>query len=307
MSVSCSPSSVSVGSATSCKAVVTNASGSTAATPAGSVSFTSDGSGLFASSGSCTLADGQCTLSYTPSAVGSQTIAATYAGDSTHAGSNNHTNETIKRSKTRASTVMSVSCSPSSVSVGSATSCKAVVTNASGSTAATPAGSVSFTSDGSGLFASSGSCTLADGQCTLSYTPSAVGSQTIAATYAGDRTHAGSNSHTSETITTVTTDTTVTCSPSSVSVGTATSCKAVVTNASGSTAATPAGSVSFTSDGSGLFASSGSCTLADGQCTLSYTPSAVGSQTIAATYAGDSTHAGSNNHTSETITPPAFR
>src|SRR5881397_1860964 len=57
-------------------------------TPTGTVMFTNTGSGAFTPANSCTLsgtgASSSCSVTYTPSAAGSQTITGTYSGDSVH-------------------------------------------------------------------------------------------------------------------------------------------------------------------------------------------------------------------------------
>jgi hypothetical protein len=71
--------------------------------------------------------------------------------------------------------------------------------------------------------------------------------------------------------------------------------------------------LSFSSDGAGSFGGGGSCTLAatatSGQasCTVSYTPSAVGSGThaITATYPGDGSHPPSSAKASLTVSAPS--
>src|SRR5207244_2206344 len=169
-------------SSTACTATVTNGSG--ANIPTGTVSWTSDGTGTF-SAASCTLdATGKCTVNYTPTAVGTGThkITGSYGGDAKHATSTGSFDEAVGRR----ATATSVSCTPPSVAVDSATACTATVTNGSG--ANIPTGTVSWTSDGTGTF-SAASCTLdATGKCTVNYTPTAVGTGThkITGSYGGD-------------------------------------------------------------------------------------------------------------------------
>ena len=96
-SVSCSPSTVVAGSSTTCTATVTDTNAGAPTTPTGTVSFsTAPGPGSFTGS-PCTLsgsgASASCSVTYAPAAtagtpVRTDTITATYGGDSTHAGSN---------------------------------------------------------------------------------------------------------------------------------------------------------------------------------------------------------------------------
>ena len=98
--VSCSPSTVVAGRATTCTATVTDTDTGAQTTPTGTVSFSSaPGPGGFTGS-PCTLSgsggSGSCSVTYTPTATAStpvraDTITATYAGDSTHAGSSGST------------------------------------------------------------------------------------------------------------------------------------------------------------------------------------------------------------------------
>ena len=73
-SVSCSPSSLDVGSLTTCTAKVAGSS------PSGTIAWSSTGPGTF-SSGTCTLSSGSCSVGFTPSSPGAPTISASYSGD----------------------------------------------------------------------------------------------------------------------------------------------------------------------------------------------------------------------------------
>jgi hypothetical protein len=101
-SVACNPTTVPVGTATSCTATITDNDSGTTVTPAGTVSFTSSGTGSF-SPASCTLtgtgATASCSSSYTPSAVGSGThsVTGSYGGDTAHGTSSGNTNVTVTR------------------------------------------------------------------------------------------------------------------------------------------------------------------------------------------------------------------
>jgi hypothetical protein len=88
--VSCAPTSVTLGTGTSCVATVTDIA--TSSTPTGTMSFSaSPTSGAFGGGGTCTLAAAasagvaSCQLPFTPGATGSYTVTGDYQGDSTHA------------------------------------------------------------------------------------------------------------------------------------------------------------------------------------------------------------------------------
>jgi hypothetical protein len=318
--VNCTPSPVTVGQPTTCTATVSNSGAG--ADPTGSVSFSSDSSGSFDSGTKCTLAStgtagsSSCSVNYTPSAVvsGTHTITATYAGDGAHAPSSGQTTVTVTAGgMTETST--SVACVPVTVGVGQPTTCTATVSNKDGG-GSDPTGSVVFSSDSSGSFDSNATCDLVSTgnpgsvSCGINYTPSAAGSgtQRITGSYGGDTTHDISGGFTTVTVPGPT-DTTAGCVPGSVAVGETITCTATVANTAGSGSA-PTGSVSFSSDSSGSFDSEAICTLANAgtpgsaSCSLTYTPSAVGSgtHTITASYGGDTSHDASGDVTSVNVT-----
>ena len=102
---------------------------------------------------------------------------------------------------TKRPTSTAVSCVPASVTVGSATTCGATVTDTGSGSTVAPTGTVSFSSSSHGSF-NHETCTLArlnsaSAGCVVGYTPSAVdsGTHVISAAYAGDGTHTGSGGH----------------------------------------------------------------------------------------------------------------
>lgn len=97
------------------------------------------------------------------------------------------------------STSTTVSCSPSSVVVGSTTHCTATVSDANTGTPITPQGTVGFTSTGQGTFTPSGNCSIAgtggSASCSVDYVPGTggLGGQTISVAFVGDGNHTGSS------------------------------------------------------------------------------------------------------------------
>ena len=94
-----------------------------------------------------------------------------------------------------------LSCSPSQLLLGQASTCTDVVANTAGTTVS-PGGTVLFTSP-SGTFATPGQCALSplsghpgSSSCSLTYTPTHPGTDTIGAGYEGDVVHLGSNATT---------------------------------------------------------------------------------------------------------------
>jgi Bacterial Ig-like domain (group 3) len=85
-SISCSPSTLTMGGASTCTATVPDTT-SASNTPTGTVSFTSSNPGVGTIASSCTLSNDKCTADFAPAATGTTTITGTYSGDSGHNGS----------------------------------------------------------------------------------------------------------------------------------------------------------------------------------------------------------------------------
>jgi hypothetical protein len=307
-SVTCTPGSVDVGQPTNCLATVNDTVAGSTSVPTGTVRLSTNRTGNFDSS-SCTLAgDGNageatCSVNYTPTALdtGNHTITAAYGGDSSHIASSGATNVSVGQTST------SVTCTPATVVVNDSANCVATVKDTSSGSTSAPTGTVGFQSTGAGNFDSS-SCTLAgdgtagEATCSVNYTPTALDSPDISATYQGDDTHAQSSGDFFLGVQTQDTSTSVTCTPGSVDVGQSTNCVATVDDAIPGSTSVPTGTVGFQSTGAGNFDSS-SCTLAgDGNageatCAVNYTPTALdgGDHTITASYGGDSGHNSSDS------------
>jgi hypothetical protein len=192
LGVTCSKSTVAVGSATTCKATV-HASGSTA--PTGYVAWSSSSIGTF-SKASCKLlwhgSYSTCTVKFKPTAIGSSVIlTANYGGDSKNpstAGAYNLV-VTAKAAKT------TLSCRPASVLVGSPTIiyCKAKVIGY------LPTGTMTWSQSGTGSVSlSSTTCALVSlrdhnqATCSVTMTGTTVGLVMLQGTYSGDPNNLGS-------------------------------------------------------------------------------------------------------------------
>jgi hypothetical protein len=200
-------------------------------------------------------------------------------------------------------TSTAVTCSPGTAAIGQAAICTATVTDTASSGVTTPTGTIAFGSTVSGGSFSAGSCTLSpattSGQasCSVSYTtPQATGSATIIGNYSGDGSHAASRGQAALTVTLRATTTVLTCQRALLVLD---KCTATVSDASPGTATAPTGTVTFTSSRRGIFSST-RCTLSgsgtSASCSVRYTP-LFGSQTLTASYGGDSTHQTSTGNT----------
>lgn len=106
----------------------------------------------------------------------------------------------------RRETTSAVDCIPASALVGDTVTCAAIVTDNDTGPADTPTGDVRYgqSSAGAGTFANGGACTLAptgtlgEASCTVTYTATAAGAQTLTGAYAGSNqsfSSSGSDAH----------------------------------------------------------------------------------------------------------------
>jgi hypothetical protein len=294
--------------------------GDASGTPTGTVSFYVDppttatcSSGLPASptaSGTLSaISPYQATFQTATLGIGSHAILACYPGDTHFASSSGTTAVTVSAHLTSTS----VNCLPSTVSVGTPTTCTATVTDTTSPGATPPTGMVSFNDNGGGGSFDHTSCTLsgsgASASCPVNYTPAASGSPVITANYGDDGTHVSSSGSIKVTATLRTTTTAVACQPSPDAVGVPAKCAATVTDPNSAGATAPTGTVGFTDNGAGgSLSGNGSCILTtaspnSASCSVTYTPPGPGSPKITASYGGDKTHAGSIGSTTLTVVP----
>ena len=254
-------------------------------TPAGVVTFT-DGS---ATLGTASLnASGVATLTVSSLAVGSHSVAASYAGNANYAGS-----ATSARSVTvaRAGTTATLTSSANPATSGQAVTFTATIAaNAPG--AGTPTGSVQFRIDGADFGGPVALIRLGDEP---RHQRLAAGNHTITAVYSGDGNFVATTSPaltqtvngTSSTPTATTTAIATSASPSVF--GQSVTFTATVSSSGGDT---PSGTVTFT-DGSNTLGSA--AVDATGHAVLTTSALSIGSHGIIATYSGDASFAGSTS------------
>lgn len=306
-SVSCFPSSVPVMSKGGCTARVIDSSGGSALSPSGTVSFSSP-SGTFGSP-VCTLSGGSCVVSFTPLRTGAIQLVASFAGDLDHLPSQSQGLSPL--TATSRTTTASVTCPPS-VGAGSQVSCQTTVRDsASNEGAVTPIGNFTFSTTGVGSSFSPKTCTLAPfstgvATCQVTYTPAGTsGIQAIAGRYGGDIYHSPSNATDFDLLIKArASSTSVSCARPSTIVNTPLFCTVTVADISSGASVAISGNVKVVSSASGTFNST-SCLLHAGRCAFNYVPSSgsEGTQTLTATYSGDSVHASSTGTTAVTVTP----
>ncbi len=274
-------STVVFGQSVTLTATVSPSSGS--ATPTGTVTFTNSGTTL----GTGTLTGGVATLSTAALAEGSDTVTASYGGDSTYSPSSGTLTETVNQ----AAAATALSASPNPAVYGQAVMLTATV-SASSPGAGTPTGTVSFTgSDGTSL----GTETLSSGVATLTTSELPEGSQTITVSYSGDSDFTSGSGSGTETINQADT-TTVLSAPSGSAVSGQPVTFTATVSATSPGSGTPTGTVTFSDDSTTPATTLGMYTLTasdNGVATVTTTTLPVGSQTITASYAGDTNFDGS--------------
>lgn len=105
----------------------------------------------------------------------------------------------------------------------------------------------------------------------------------------------------------------VSCTPASALIGTAVTCTSTVADDETGTAVTPTGDVTFSQSGggSGTFDGGGTCTLADSStpgeasCSVTYTATTAGAQTLTGAYQGTNLAYGSSDAAAHTASLPA--
>ena len=285
-SVTCSPSTVGLSGTSTCTATVSDAQ-SGGATPTGTVTFSVTSAATLGAT-SCQLAGGSCSMQVTGSQVGTATVSASYAGDSTHNSSSGTTTLRVTAAASQTRLVCQlVSYTPWQWE------CTATVTDTAAS-GGTPTGMVSLTTTGAGTILSSG-CSLDGGRCTIGYRQSQPSDDTVTAHYGGDGTYAPSSGSTTTSTTGTAahaTTTHVDCTPDPVLVGTATAC--LVWAWDDTTGSTPPGPIAVTVAGP-TGTSPRECMPARGSCRLAVTPTAAGTYVVSASYVPDQVSAGGSN------------
>ncbi len=274
-SVSGNPNPSTLNQSVTFTAIVSAASG----TPTGTVEFTEGATDL----GTGTLnGAGQATVQVSNLSLGSNTITATYSGDSNFATSFGTTDQVVNPPVLTATTT-TVSGNPNPSALNQTVTFTAAVSSASG----TPTGTVDFTEGATNL--GTGALNGA-GQATIKVSTLALGSNTITATYSGDTNFATSTASTPQTVRSLSaaTSTSLSVSPNPATPGQTVTFTATVT----STAGTPTGLVEF-SEGTTDF---GTATLnSSGQASLQVSTLTLGSHNITATYQANTAFLGSSS------------
>ncbi|AWX32461.1 S-layer family protein [Methanosphaera sp. BMS] len=232
-----------------------------------------------------TNTNGVATQSYTPTKVETQTITATYKGDSQHNNSTATANITVKKLNTKlavkASNTSPVNSTPINITV--------TLTDVDGNKLSGQ--NVTITVGGKTFNVK----TNASGVATQSYTPTKVETQTITATYKGDSKYVNSTATTSITVKKINTKLAVKVSNTTPTLNTSINITATLTDINGNKLSGQ--NVTLTVGGKTYTVKTNS----NGVAIQSYTPTKVETQKITATYNGDSKYTGSTATSNITV------
>jgi len=244
----------------------------------GNVDFLLDGAAI----GSAPLTQNTATFPVANlPAVGSHSIQANWQGNATFA----PVTLTGTHVVLGLPTTLSLTCSPTSISVSNTALLTATVTSASG----TPTGSITFTDNGVTLTTKS----LISGTINLTYTGQTVGTHTLTATYVPTGSFAASSASCSEVVTALPTTSVLTVSPTTSTYGSPVMLTATVSPTAPPGPSTPAGVVTFYNGATAV----GTGTLASGVAILSLSNLPGGSYNLTCSYGGSSIYATSNCNT----------
>ena len=256
---------------------VTSSSADTTAIPS-PIALT-DGSAYTALATLTPNSAGVATFTTSTLALGPHTIAATFAGDSTHAVGQGIVFQQVVNGY---ATNSQLSSSLNPANLGQGVTFTASVTSANG----TPTGIVTFSDGGTTL----GTGTLVSGIASYSTNSLTVGIHSILATYNAGGAYASSSSALSQVINGIPTTTTVSATPTTAYAGAPISLSSVVSSG-GSPITT--GNVTFMDGSTAL--GSGVALGSTGSATFTVSSLTVGTHTITAVYAGDATHGSSSS------------
>jgi hypothetical protein len=240
----------------------------------GTVTFLNSGSSI----GSALVSGGTATFSTSGLPAGSNSITASYGGDSRYAASTS----SVLIQTVKASTTTALSASPSTSAYGDTVTLTATVTPS----AAT--GSVQFFNGTTSL----GTANLTNGQAQLVLTSLPSGTASLTATYSGDANNTGSTSAAiAETVNPRASSITLTSSANPANLGQTVTFTATVSPAQAT------GSIQFLDSGVVL----GTVAVANGTATLTTSTLTAGDHPIGAAYLGDANTTGSTVVLVETI------
>ena len=291
LALTAAPTAATTGQSVTLTATLTPFSAGTNTTTGETVTFSSGSTTL----GTAALAGGVATLATTSLPTGTDSVTATYAGDTNFTGSTSPAVQVVVTAA-KVPTALALTAAPTSATTGQSVTLTATLAPFSSGTNTTNGETVTF-SNGSTVL---GTGTLASGVATLATTALPAGTNTITASYAGDTNFTASTAASVQVVVSApktTTTITLTATPSSSTYGQAVTLTATLSPFSAGSSTTNGESVSFSNGSTAL----GTGTLASGVATLTTSTLPAGSNSITASYAGDANFAASSSGVSVTV------
>ncbi|MBR0346530.1 MAG: Ig-like domain repeat protein [Rudaea sp.] len=290
LALTAAPTSTVYGQATTLTASVASANSQAS----GTVAFTDAGTTL-PGCAAVALSAGHAQCAVASLASGAHSISATYSGDANTSGSTGPTPAAVSVAK--ATTVVSVA-SPGSIALGSPISIGATVAVALPG-AGSPSGRIAISDGGTGT---SDHCTIVLPATSCALVPSSAGAKTLTATYVPD-TAAAVNFNSSDGTGSLTVDAAgssiaLTASRNPSTYGEAVTFTATVSAATGNP--TPGGHLAFSASGVPIDGCSAAI-LNNGEAICTTATLAVGANTIAAAYSGDTNNLMSQGSLTQTV------
>lgn len=245
--------------------------------------------------GTATLSSGEATLNTTSLPVGTDSVTASYSGDTNFAtSSSSAVSVTVKA----VATTLTLSANPTTSGLGQQVTLTATLSpSVEVSTNAT--GTVTFLNGSTTL----GTATLSSGAATLNISSLPLGVNAITASYSGNTDFAASSSSAVDvTVKAVTTTLSLSGNPTTTDLGQQVTLTATL-SPSVELGTNATGTVTFLSGSATL----GTATLSSGTASLNTTSLAAGTDSITASYSGDTNFAPSaSNALNVTVIPPDF-
>ena len=268
---------------------VASGSASTTATPTGTLTVTVDGT---LETSSLALVSGSATYAFSSMTPGAHVIAATYSGDSAYASSKNSLTVTVPSPPLAiAQSVTTTANTPKAITLTATpgtpgdTLTYAIATNpAHGALSGTPP-NMTYTPTTGYVGPDSFTFNVTESNGATSTTPGTVSINVVQPSPVASKT-------------------TLSAATSTPAPGASDAISIAVTSGSASSTTTPTGTLTIAVDGT---TQTPSLTLANGSATYTFSSTAAGAHTIAASYSGDSNYASSNSSLTLTVIAKSFK
>lgn len=297
LTLGANPASATTGQAVTLTATLSPYSAQGSTTNGETITFLSGGTAV----GTGVLSGGVATLTTSSLPVGTDTITATYAGDTNYKAASAPSVQVVVTAPSKTTTALTLAASSAAITAGQTVTLTATLAPFSAGSNSTNGEAVSFTSGGATL----GTALLTGGVATLTTATLPTGTDVIAATYAGDTNFSAATAAAVQVVVSVASKTTtalvLTAAPAASTYGQAIVLTATLAPFSAGSNTTNGGTVTFSNGGTAL----GTGILTGGMATLTTSALLGGTDALTAAYAGDTNFTGSNAALSVTVAKAA--